>query len=233
MPVSKGRVGNHEVTVLRDSGCSGVIVREDLIAKEQFNGDSKWTLMADSKCVRAPVAKIHVNTPFYVGEVEAVCLKKPLYDLMIGNIDGARRPDDPDPEWSPASTQRVEVVEEDPLPFPDGDLTELLRDNVVTPAQPCRPEIVGAVTTRAQAKRDKTSTPLKVADNSKAAIVDRDKLIQLQEADSTLNKYRNRQDHVTKGSGTVYFEVKAKILYRIFQHPRVNGGKPLRQVLVP
>ncbi|WP_353803948.1 hypothetical protein, partial [Acinetobacter baumannii] len=104
MPVSKGRVGNHKVTVLRDSGCSGVIVREDLIAKEQFTGDSKWTLMADSKCVKAPVAKIQVSTPFYIGEVEAVCLKKPLYDLMIGNIDGARRPDDPDPEWSPAST---------------------------------------------------------------------------------------------------------------------------------
>ncbi|KAK7096255.1 hypothetical protein V1264_005571 [Littorina saxatilis] len=38
---------------------------------------------------------------------------------------------------------------------------------------------------------------------------------------------------MTKGEGTVHFEVKAKILYRVFQHPRVNGGKPLRQVLVP
>ncbi|XP_070208315.1 uncharacterized protein [Littorina saxatilis] len=28
-------------------------------------------------------------------------------------------------------------------------------------------------------------------------------------------------------------EVKAKILYRVFQHARVNDGKPLRQVLVP
>ncbi|XP_070207988.1 prostamide/prostaglandin F synthase-like [Littorina saxatilis] len=34
--------------------------------------------MADSKCVKAPVAKIQIDTPYFTGEVEAVCLKKPL-----------------------------------------------------------------------------------------------------------------------------------------------------------
>ncbi|KAK7097946.1 hypothetical protein V1264_004849 [Littorina saxatilis] len=177
--------------------------------------------------------KDQIDTPDFTGEVEAVCLKKPLYDLLIGNIGGARRPDDPDVEWRMGSAQPA-AEEEDPLPFASEDISELLRDDRA--AVHCRdqPQVVSAVTTRAQAKKDKTTTPLRVTNSSATAVVDRDRLIQLQEADLTLTKYRSRPvKEMTKGEGTVHFEVKAKILYRVFQHARVNGGKPLRQVLVP
>ncbi|KAK7114597.1 hypothetical protein V1264_000634 [Littorina saxatilis] len=177
--------------------------------------------------------KDQIDTPYFTGEVEAVCLKKPLYDLLIGNIGGARRPDDPDVEWRMGAAQPA-VEEEDPLPFANEDISELLRDDRATVHRRDQPQVVSAVTTRAQAKKDKTTTPLRVTNSSATAVVDRDRLIQLQEADLTLTKYRSRPVKVmTKGEGTVHFEVKAKILYRVFQHPRVNGGKPLRQVLVP
>jgi len=29
-----------------------------------------------------------VNTPFLKGQVRAVCMRKPLYDLIIGNVPG-------------------------------------------------------------------------------------------------------------------------------------------------
>ncbi|KAK7114491.1 hypothetical protein V1264_000546 [Littorina saxatilis] len=177
--------------------------------------------------------KDQIDTPYFTGEVEAVCLKKPLYDLLIGNIGGARRPDDPDVEWRMGAAQPA-VEEEDPLPFANEDISELLRDDRATVHRRDQPQVVSAVTTRAQAKKDKTTTPLRVTNSSATAVVDRDQLIQLQEADSTLTKYRSRPvKEMTKGEGTVQFEVKAKILYRVFQHARVNGGKPLRQVLVP
>ncbi|KAK7102640.1 hypothetical protein V1264_020830 [Littorina saxatilis] len=177
--------------------------------------------------------KDQIDTPDFNGEVEAVCPKKPLYDLLIGNIGGARRPDDPDFEWRMGSAQPA-VEEEDPLPFANEDISELLRDDRATVHRRDQPQVVSAVTTRAQAKKDKTTTPLRVTNSSATAVVDRDRLIQLQEADSTLTKYRSRPvKEMTKGEGTVQFEVKAKILYRVFQHARVNGGKPLRQVLVP
>ncbi|KAK7104926.1 hypothetical protein V1264_019564 [Littorina saxatilis] len=177
--------------------------------------------------------KDQIDTPDFTGEVEAVCLKKPLYDLLIGNIGGARRPDDPDFEWRMGSAQPA-AEEEDPLPFANEDISELLRDDRATVHRRDQPQVVSAVTTRAQAKKDKTTTPLRVTNSSATAVVDRDRLIQLQEADLTLTKYRSRPvKEMTKGEGTVQFEVKAKILYRVFQHPRVNGGKPLRQVLVP
>ncbi|XP_070184061.1 uncharacterized protein [Littorina saxatilis] len=177
--------------------------------------------------------KDQIDTPYFTGEVEAVCPKKPLYDLLIGNIGGARRPDDPDVEWRMGATQPA-VEEEDPLPFANEDISELLRDDRATVHRRDQPQVVSAVTTRAQAKKDKTTTPLRVTNSSATAVVDRDRLIQLQEADLTLTKYRSRPvKEMTKGEGTVHFEVKAKILYRVFQHARVNGGKPLRQVLVP
>ncbi len=51
-------------------------------------------------CIReAPIGKIQVDISYLKGEVEAQCLPDPLYDLLIGNVDGARAPDDPDPEW--------------------------------------------------------------------------------------------------------------------------------------
>ncbi|KAK7101354.1 hypothetical protein V1264_024145 [Littorina saxatilis] len=177
--------------------------------------------------------KDQIDTPYFTGEVEAVCLKKPLYDLLIGNIGGARRPDDPDSEWRRGSAQPA-AEEEDPLPFANEDISELLRDDRATVHRRDQPQVVSAVTTRAQAKKDKTTTPLRVTNSSATAVVDRDRLIQLQEADLTLTKYRSRPvKEMAKGEGTVHFEVKAKILYRVFQHPRVNGGKLLRQVLVP
>ena len=35
----------------------------------------------------------------FVGEVDALCLREPLLDLIIRNIQGARNPNDPNPNW--------------------------------------------------------------------------------------------------------------------------------------
>ena len=39
LPVTKGFVGDTSVSVLRDTGCNGVIVKKDLISDEQFTGE--------------------------------------------------------------------------------------------------------------------------------------------------------------------------------------------------
>ena len=36
MPVLLGRVGNLQVTVLRDTGCSGVVVKAQFVEREQY-----------------------------------------------------------------------------------------------------------------------------------------------------------------------------------------------------
>ena len=49
--------------------------------------------------LKAPFANVEISTPYYNGTVEALCLRDPLYKLIIGNIPGARVPDDPDKTW--------------------------------------------------------------------------------------------------------------------------------------
>ena len=49
--------------------------------------------------LKAPFANVEISTPNYSGTVEALCLRDPLYQLIIGNILGARAPDDPDETW--------------------------------------------------------------------------------------------------------------------------------------
>ena len=39
MPVVKGRVREKTVDVLRDTGCSRVVVKKDLVGEDQFTGD--------------------------------------------------------------------------------------------------------------------------------------------------------------------------------------------------
>ena len=43
----------------------------------------------------APIDEIKVDTPYYTGVTQAICLRNPLFDLVIGNIPGARNRDDP------------------------------------------------------------------------------------------------------------------------------------------
>ena len=99
MAVMKGIVGENSVDVLRDTGCSGIVVKKDLVSEEQFTGDFNVMLLIDNTARKVPIAKIDVDTPYFKGQVQAQCLADPIYDLVIGNVPGARAADDPAPSW--------------------------------------------------------------------------------------------------------------------------------------
>ena len=99
MPVVKGCVGEELVTVLRDTGCSGAVVRHGLVKANQMTGQLQRCTLADGSIIEVPVANIYVDTPYYKGPVKAWCMKNPAYDFILGNISGARQPDDPDHSW--------------------------------------------------------------------------------------------------------------------------------------
>ena len=90
--------------MLRDTGCSGVIIRRELVDETHFTGEMGYILMVNRTIKRAPMAKVEVDTPFYVGTVEVLCLQDPLFDLIIGNVSGARGLCDPNPEWGVVMT---------------------------------------------------------------------------------------------------------------------------------
>ncbi|XP_068213666.1 uncharacterized protein, partial [Palaemon carinicauda] len=71
MPVTKGRVGSHIVQVLRDSGCSSVVIKQKFVDPDLYTGTLVLVRLADNSFRRAPMAKIHINTPYLIGEVDA------------------------------------------------------------------------------------------------------------------------------------------------------------------
>ena len=193
MPVVKGRVGEKTVDVLRDTGCSGVVVKKDLVGEDQFTGDFDVMLLIDNTARKVPIARIYVDTPYLKGHVEAHCLSDPIYNLIIGNVRDARDAQNPDPSWQEAF----------------------------------------AVTTRNRAKKRDERTTLKVPSARENPIVDRGKLKRMQREDESLRKYWDQDGALVKGQAEISFEEKSGVLYRLYKHPYVNGGKPLKQVMVP
>ncbi len=99
MPVCKGRIFEKNVSVLRDTGCSSIVVKRSLVNDCNLTGKECMAVLIDGTVRPFPIGAIHVDTPYYRGDVEAMCMERPIYDLIIGNIQDGRSPQDPDLEW--------------------------------------------------------------------------------------------------------------------------------------
>ena len=93
LPTAIGTVNGKEIRVLRDTGCTGVVVRRSLVSDGQMlNKQSGVTLINNYK-QRCPVARINIDCPFFRGSTDALCIDDPAHDLVIGNIEGSKFPD--------------------------------------------------------------------------------------------------------------------------------------------
>jgi len=84
-----GEVEGHPVLVMRDSGCTTVLVKKSLVPKENFTGKVINVIMANSEVCSYPQAEINVKTPYFTGKTFAACLETPLFYLIIGEVPGA------------------------------------------------------------------------------------------------------------------------------------------------
>jgi hypothetical protein len=98
--VREGIANGYKVKTVRDTGCTTVVVRRSLVGKERFTGERRTCVFLNGRRTEEPMAQIVIDTPYLKGEVEAMCMENPLDDLTIGNVRGARRPDEPDPQWT-------------------------------------------------------------------------------------------------------------------------------------
>ncbi|GFR90174.1 hypothetical protein ElyMa_000810900 [Elysia marginata] len=131
LPILRGEIDGREVDVMRDTGCEGVVVRRQLVVAGQLTGECCLLLRIDNTALLAEKAVIKLRTPFLSGEVKALCIPDAICDVIVGNVDGARSPEDPD----------MSVM-------------------------------VGAATTRAQAKRDAVTKSLRMPDMERHGGVD-------------------------------------------------------------
>ena len=93
LSVYNGTVHGKTVNVLRDSGCTGVVIRKELVDPNEFTGELQSLLTIDRTLLRVPTAKVFVDTPLFTGTVLALCIVDPICDLIIGNIDGVHEPE--------------------------------------------------------------------------------------------------------------------------------------------
>ena len=81
-------------------------------------------------------AKVSIDTPYYKGEVLALCPENPHVDLIVGNIPGAREGTDPAINWVPTlavqiRTQLRQLDQSETLKTPE------VISQGITPAQIC------------------------------------------------------------------------------------------------
>lgn len=113
MPVQMGQIGDAQVSVLRDTGCDGVIVRRSLVMDNQMLGYTETCRLVDSRKLALPVAEVCIVSPYYTGTTKVLCMDTPLYDVIIGNICDARDPRDPrEPTDLSAVQTRAQLIRE-------------------------------------------------------------------------------------------------------------------------
>ena len=225
MITALGRVSGRPDTieVLRDSGCSTMVIREDLCDPRYFTGETRGCVMMDGRVIEVPVVKKKVDTPYYIGEVEGVAMKAPIYDLVIGNVHGARGQKDPDTSWE----------------IPTGE--EITEHEMSVESQDVGPAITShektGVVTRLQSK-NKPLRPMKVA-KTKIVNLTSTEFKKLQETDKSLDKLRKRieSDSVERprqwGTEVYYIDQKNGLMYRQFTSPPEKGSVVHKQLVLP
>ena len=157
MSTVQGFVGEKPVEVLRDTGCSGVIVSKDLVPESAYTGRSQTMGMVDYSSRVVPEVKVSIDTPYYKGEVLALCVEKPLVGLIIGNIPGARERNNPDINWVPALAVQTRAQAKR-----EGVTSKLktpsIIDRTITPAQvsKAQKDDVSLTTTRSRCEANET-----------------------------------------------------------------------------
>ena len=91
--VGVGKLNGRPVKVLRDTGCTGMIVDRALVPEAQGS-----LQMVDHTLIDVPLANVYLDSPYYKGHCRVMCVSSPVYPVIIGNVRGARRML-PDPDW--------------------------------------------------------------------------------------------------------------------------------------
>nr|XP_054773505.1 glutamyl aminopeptidase-like [Lytechinus pictus] len=110
------------------------------VKKAQFTGKTKLCMLIDRTVRRMPEARLYVSTPYFQGNVTALCVDNPLYDLVIGNITGVRKPGDEDQNWIYTEVSDGESSIKEDRSFCDGDPDEIKETPVREPSTPSSSE---------------------------------------------------------------------------------------------
>ncbi|XP_041355427.1 uncharacterized protein LOC121373051 [Gigantopelta aegis] len=90
MNVFVGTSLGRDTTIIRDTGCSTVVIRKSLVPECDMTGEVGSYVTLDGEVKEAPWCETYIKTPYFVGKVKAMMLENPIYDIVIGNVIGAK-----------------------------------------------------------------------------------------------------------------------------------------------
>ena len=79
-PCCKGRVNDTTTLVLRDTGSTTCVVKSSLIRPEQMTASYELCMLIDGVVKRYSTAIVDLDTPYYTGMVNVLCMDTPVQD---------------------------------------------------------------------------------------------------------------------------------------------------------
>jgi hypothetical protein len=83
--IESGMVNGKKATVLRDTGCTSILVAEKLIKRTDLTGGVSDVTLANGYSEKCPEVWIEVDTIYVKGKVVALVMNSPFAELIIGN----------------------------------------------------------------------------------------------------------------------------------------------------
>ena len=103
----KGKLNGQLVNTLRDSGCSTICVNKKLVLPEQRTGIYRKCKLMDGTQKEFEIARVNIDTPYIKQErVPVMCVKDLEFDIVIGDVTGARCKCNPNLNWRPNDKDR-------------------------------------------------------------------------------------------------------------------------------
>ena len=160
------------------------------------------------------VAQVQVGTPYYSGDLEVLCMKSPVYDLVIGNIQGARDPWSPDLSWNEPTAEHN--IADTKVPVTSNSKTEEQAQGVQT----------RAMKVKAEAPTSQLKVPPSIG-------VSQSEFLEAQKQDESISHLWEKarsEDNVSQSKGKYTFYIKHGCLKR-----RKNNdiADHLSQIVVP
>ena len=205
-----------------------MIVRRDLVTEQQLTGIQQLCVLIDGTVRKTPEAIIEIDSPYFTGKLKALCMKRPVYDVIFGNVEGIRDPDEANVHWKPQKEGKSLTERKNAVEAFKGIVAEEMPE-VERNDKSSAIETGGAEETRGQ--RERKEKPLAPLRTSKCMIKDvgATQLKEDQNMDMSLDVCRRKVEERIDGKESGQFAVKKGLLFRVVS----RKGKELSQLVVP
>jgi hypothetical protein len=86
----QGQLNGVPAQVFRDTGCTAIVVRRCLVKEDQMLRERVNCARIDGTTMDCELAEVEIETPWIRGKVKAVCMEQPLFDVIVGQVEGLK-----------------------------------------------------------------------------------------------------------------------------------------------